>query len=590
MDFFTRELGTAQGRIQPTQVPADHGDYAVCLGSDLPRRFATLKGSDAITLLQSNTSSARFLRPKLHLRPAASGVPAGCAWYVEFNVEGAAVFEAILDRPRDLSDVAAVLLQYAPNPMAVEFRLRFEGPPGYHEVELPAYYVDALFEEAAGGAAIQLINRLPERNEVRVPRATTIRIDITTDSAAGPSLSGTTITVNGEVAYDNGGIMPEWDGPDSSVTARDGGRTQRIVLDPSITFASQSIVEVRVRSKDIATGALLDETYNFTIEDYTPPAIVSAVGVDLDRVRVKLAETVRTSEALDPANWVFSVETGVALVGWGTYRTAPALPVNATGVTQIGPLTYEITTDHAMTQRAEYRITATGVHDLAGNAMASPSNTSTFVSFDARHPDRELDLVRFVTRESIRLDVNHELRGLLWIWQESFELLFALVDRWLTLLDPDSAPEPFVDAMLQDLGNPFTFPLTLLQKRKLVGTLTSIYQQKGSAEGIVNAIRIFLGVEVTVAYQNFEGAGLGEAALDESFILAGGAFDAYAYEILVPEEVTDEDADKMRQIAEYMQAANEHLRKIVRPTTPPPGMLDHLVLGYSSLGLNWQLH
>lgn len=67
------------------------------------------------------------------------------------------------------------------------------------------------------------------------------------------------------------------------------------------------------------------------------------------------------------------------------------------------------------------------------------------------------------------------------------------------LFDPDKAPMPFVELMLISLGNPFkAIILTDSQKRKLVKLLIPIYKQKGTAIGIINAVRFLLGIEIDI--------------------------------------------------------------------------------------------
>src|SRR5690606_30992264 len=96
-----------------------------------------------------------------------------------------------------------------------------------------------------------------------------------------------------------------------------------------------------------------------------------------------------------------------------------------------------------------------------------------------------------------QLDETGDLENFMAVLQDVLELLLGEVDRFPDILDPDLAPEPFLDLMLEDLGNPFAFDLTELQKRRLIAVLVQIYRQKGTAAGIRNAIRFFLGVDVT---------------------------------------------------------------------------------------------
>ncbi len=60
-----------------------------------------------------------------------------------------------------------------------------------------------------------------------------------------------------------------------------------------------------------------------------------------------------------------------------------------------------------------------------------------------------------------------------------------------------AASEDFLDLILQDLGNPFPFDLYVLGKRRLASVLVEMYRQKGTEAGIENAIRFFLGIDVT---------------------------------------------------------------------------------------------
>lgn len=71
--------------------------------------------------------------------------------------------------------------------------------------------------------------------------------------------------------------------------------------------------------------------------------------------------------------------------------------------------------------------------------------------------------------------------------------------NFLKIYDPDQAPAIFVELMLRNLGNPFNKVfLTLTQKRKLVKLLMRIYRQKGTARGIINAVRFLTGIIVDI--------------------------------------------------------------------------------------------
>ena len=96
----------------------------------------------------------------------------------------------------------------------------------------------------------------------------------------------------------------------------------------------------------------------------------------------------------------------------------------------------------------------------------------------ARRDDETGDLRRFIAR-----------------LQEVTDLLLASTDRWPEIFDLERAPEPFVDAILADLGNPFGFLLDLAAKRRLAGALVQMYRLKGTKVGIQRALRFFLEIE-----------------------------------------------------------------------------------------------
>jgi phage tail-like protein len=187
-----------------------------------------------------------------------------------------------------------------------------------------------------------------------------------------------------------------------------------------------------------------------------------------------------------------------------------------------------------------------------------------------------------------REDQTGDLRRFLQCLQEVTELLLADVDRFTDILDPDIAPEPFVDAMLGDLGNPFPFDLSVADKRRLLNVLVAVYREKGTGVGIKNAIRFFLGLEVEIQSYAGEALLLGESLLGEDWILgASGAFSAFAFDVISPRALTTEERLRVRIIVDYMKPAHTHFR-VVEPVIPE--VIDHLELGFSELGETWLLH
>jgi phage tail-like protein len=176
------------------------------------------------------------------------------------------------------------------------------------------------------------------------------------------------------------------------------------------------------------------------------------------------------------------------------------------------------------------------------------------------------------------------------VLQDVLELLLAEIDRFPDIFDLDLAPEPFLDLLLADLGNPFAFDLGELQKRRLAAVLVQIYRQKGTAAGIRNAIRFFLGVDVT-AVSAFHGTTLilGESELGVDWVLGpSGQFALYSFDLTVNRVLTETERRQIRRIVDFMRPAHTHFIDILEPGAP--AFIDHWELGMSELGETTDLH
>jgi phage tail-like protein len=144
------------------------------------------------------------------------------------------------------------------------------------------------------------------------------------------------------------------------------------------------------------------------------------------------------------------------------------------------------------------------------------------------------------------------------------DLQLADIDRWTDILDVDLAPEAFVDAMLYDLGNPFSFDLSEIDKRRLVHVLVTIYRQKGTAVGIINVIRFFLGLTASISCgldPPIWILGVSELGID-TILGPGSSWDRYSYVITIMGGATAAQKVLIEQLAEYMQPAHTHLLRI----------------------------
>ena len=216
-------------------------------------------------------------------------------------------------------------------------------------------------------------------------------------------------------------------------------------------------------------------------------------------------------------------------------------------------------------------------------------SSTTFVAFVPPKPaGRRFRLIKFLPQINRDEDVTGELARFVACLQEVTDLLLFDIDSFTDILDPDKAPEPFLDAMLFDLGNPFNFDLSEIDKRRLIDVLVEMYKQKGTQVGIVNVIRFFIGIEVTIVPFNPTTWVLGEGELGEDTILGPSAqFNLYAFNIVSPIALTAEQRKRIRSLVDLMKVAHEHFVDLIEPDTT---VIDHVELGESELGETFLLH
>ena len=458
------------------------------------------------------------------------------------------------------------------------------------EVELPGVYVDNLvFDEVS--AALMLVNQVPEKGSTQNQADTSISFDIFDTSGAAIDLSTLVVTVDGVVAHAGGVFSTGWDGPGSMVT--DNGTVVQVTIDPTTNFDSEATVVVNVKVSDFPTGLngiplSLNETYAFKIEDITKPVLLSAMALDHETVRLEFTEPMTAEapenpdDALNPANYTFEA------------LSVPAVPLVAVSVAKTSnPAMFDVTVDIEMSPNALYKVTVLNTEDLFDNMIEPPDNVAEFAGYACPKPaDRDLLLWDWVPDYNKRedVDVGH-LKLFVDILQDVVDLLFCLIDRFSEIYDVDLAPEPFVDAMLKDLGNPFPFVLSLPDKRRLARVLVEIYRQKGTKQGIINVIRFFLGVEVEIEVLNNsdEQWVLGESELGEDTWLGpSDQYLLYSFRIIAPYALTEEQRERIVTIANYMKVAHEHLIELKEPVVPVE--FDHWELGFSLLGEETILH
>jgi phage tail-like protein len=441
-------------------------------------------------------------------------------------------------------------------------------------VELAGLYLDEVAAEIAAARPV-LVNRDPEPGETGVPLATGIILELVDPGPDGVDRATTRVWVDGILAFD-GGASPEhqpgFDGPWAG--AQQTADTLRMVLHPTAPLPSDSQVQVRVASATVGGAGTLDETFAFHTEDLTAPALQAAGAIAPREVVLSFNEPVI---APNPATLVFEPQD------------FPAAPVKAVSAEAQGSaLTVQLDTE--LTPGATYRVTAAGVTDLAGNPVQAPADTATFKGVrPPTPPDRSFDLWSMLPKHNRREDATGDLRRFIACLQEVTDLLLSDVDRFSDLFDLERAPAPFLDLILDDLGNPFPFDLDDLGKRKLAASLVRMYRQKGTAAGIVNAVRFFLAIEVTVDAYHLGTLVLGESELDVDWVLGpSDRRSLYTFDLVTTRTLVSKERNMIRQIAGWMKPAHTHLGNLREPTDPAP--IDHWEIGLSELAETTILH
>jgi len=122
------------------------------------------------------------------------------------------------------------------------------------------------------------------------------------------------------------------------------------------------------------------------------------------------------------------------------------------------------------------------------------------------------------------------------------------------------------------------------------GTVVRTQEVKGTAIGIENAIRFFLGIDITTITP-FAGTTLvlGESELGVDWELGpSDRFARYAFDVEVDIPLSTTERSQIRAIVDYLKPAHTHFVQLIEPM--PPVFIDHWELGSSELGETTELH
>lgn len=434
-------------------------------------------------------------------------------------------------------------------------------------IELPRVQVQSVTLTTSGARPL-LINRDPSPGEVGVPIDSSLALELVDSAVAGINTNATRIWVDGVLAFDGAPVPP------FAAAVAQSPDSLRVVLTPAAPLVSLARVTVRVASRIVGGGQSLDESWSFTAEDRVSPRLASAQAISQKQLRLVFDEPVESSNAT----------VHVTPIG------APAVPLSAVHVaSEANRLTLSL--DVEMSPEVEHEVQVLGVTDRSGNAVLPPFDKARFKGFrPARPASRRFDLWQMLPKHNRRDDTTGDLLRFISCLQEVTDLLLADLDRWPDIFDLERAPEPFLDLILQDLGNPFPFDLDVRGKRRLAAVLVEMYRQKGTAQGIKNAVRFFLGIDiVAITAFNADALVLGDSLLGVDWVLGpSDRFAKYAFNVVVTRILTPTERKHLRAIVEYLKPAHTHFVDLVEPF--PPVVPDHWELGVSALGMSTRLH
>jgi len=120
--------------------------------------------------------------------------------------------------------------------------------------------------------------------------------------------------------------------------------------------------------------------------------------------------------------------------------------------------------------------------------------------------------------------------------------------------------------------------------------LSEMYRQKGTALGIKNAVRFFLGIEIeAITGLAATALVLGVSELGVDWELGPSErFARYAFDVKVGRALTTKERKHLRAIVNYLKPAHTHFVNLIEPIAAT--VADHWELGVSEMETESVLH
>jgi len=253
----------------------------------------------------------------------------------------------------------------------------------------------------------------------------------------------------------------------------------------------------------------------------------------------------------------------------------------------------ELSIDIPMTPGSPYKLTASGVKDASGNVIVEPLNEALFTGWVPQTPSgRRFDLWKMVPEAVRNKDSTGDHRRIIGCMQEALNLVLHDIDTLYTTWSALDASDEFVQAMLYDLGNPFSWlEINADTSRKLVLNLVKIYKSKGTSPGIKAVLRLLMAVEADVIPFDDDSEvwvlGMSELGIGTTLGIDSVRY-IRSFNIKVntiggaERNLTDAEKLTARKLINYMKAANEHFIDFIEPVQEDESTA--WVLGVSELG------
>lgn len=227
---------------------------------------------------------------------------------------------------------------------------------------------------------------------------------------------------------------------------------------------------------------------------------------------------------------------------------------------------------------------------LAANAADATAEFLDCIRFDRVHSLKDFFPRRVLGDDAV--DPQGILNTLLETLDPFVIDLYQTIDCIPTIMDPQRCPSSQLDQLLYHLGNPFTLEdgLSDTEKRGLASSLFFIYALKGTCPGIIGALRLLYGLDVTACVSpNVDCWVLGESSLNIDTDLCGGSdFEKFTFSVMVRTNLTEKQRLQGTNVVNYMKSAPSIFLGFIEPGNPR--FVSHWELGFSQLNVNTFLH